>query len=862
MGVAPEAEPAPGTRIGRYEIERRLGAGGMGVVYAAHDLHLRRSVALKLVGPRVESAFGQSRLVREAQAMASLRHPNLVTVHDIGVSDERLFVVMELVDGGTAADWLAAKPRSWREIVAVYLQAAHGLAAAHAAGFLHRDFKPENVLVGADGVARVSDFGVAWLLGDVAAGDGATGPGVVGTAGYIAPEILRDQPVDHRADQFSFCVALHAALHGVRPFALPDGSREIDETLGPIRPLSTGGVPRWLQRIIGRGLAAFPHQRWLTIDALATAIERRTRRSRGRVVAIASLLIAAALATTIAVMTRTRSMPPPDPQWSPVVIGLHDDVAGSRIAVSRDGSTLATLSRTDAWVEPRTGTGPRRLVVYPTSGRFLECKLSHHGDKLVCAFDVDPAGIEIWVLDVATGYAERRVPSGAAPRPTSRSGGFDIGADDSIMFSDLAAAWRVGPTGAMARVVAVEPGSKLVGPVSSPDGRRVAMKVRTAEGVRIDVLDLRTGAIATVSHRFCAGLEWLTDESLVCGPLTFRRPTVIELQLRAGGEAIERVRYNGPEYNVLTGLAVSSAGIALATSPNDQHLGLLPIDPPGELQMLASGSITDLPAAGSTSSGALIFGANVRGRLRIMAARPDGSIETVHTGTAAEVPVAVLGESIVFGRFPGGESTVPFFEAPLGRRYPDGELFRIDHPGDRPRSLGPTRGFHAMQCSTNPVTCLLAERSGGDVIAIDWDPQTGARGRERARWSMSTFPGTPQLSPDATTLAQIERFHGISLLDLATGKRRRVAAGQWRELAYATWQPDGTLLALAYATETEAWLVRVRDPDIIEKVIAQPLFTNDDDFRVTPNGKFAAVLVTNVAQTYWWVAKAPDATEL
>ena len=110
----------------RYQIERRLGAGGMGVVYAAHDIHLGRDVAIKLVGARIDAASGQGRLEREAQAMAKLRHPNIATIHDLGVSGDRLFLVMELVDGGTLADWLHAERRSWRQIVDVLLLAARG----------------------------------------------------------------------------------------------------------------------------------------------------------------------------------------------------------------------------------------------------------------------------------------------------------------------------------------------------------------------------------------------------------------------------------------------------------------------------------------------------------------------------------------------------------------------------------------------------------------------------------------------------------------------------------------------------------------------------------------------------------------
>jgi protein kinase-like protein len=849
----PDQELAPATRIGRYEIERRLGAGGMGVVYAAYDLHLRRSVALKLVGPRIEQTSGQDLLVREAQAMAKLRHPNLATVHDIGVSGDRLFVVMELVDGGTLADWLAARPRPWREIVTIYLQAARGLAAAHAAGFVHRDFKPENVLVGLDSVARVSDFGVAQLVVEP---ESAATP--VGTAGYIAPEILRHEHVDHRADQFSLCVALYTSLHGVRPFEPRDAPDRIAETLGELRLGSRGRVPRWLQAIIVRGLATDPELRWPTMTALVTAIERhRARRTRARVLIAAGALAAAAIG--IAVATAGRSEPPAPPDWSPVVIAREP--SWTNMTVSRDGSTLATWSVEAAWVEPRAGTGARRRVTFP-AGKLRRCRLSHRGDQLACMLDVGSADYQIWAVDVATDRAVRRVPSSAAP-DVQPGLWFDLGPDGSIAFSarGLKVVWRADAQGALAKLLAAEPGHTLAAPVWSPDGTRIAVRERSPEGGRIEVADVATGTSTVVSRRFCKDLEWLTDRSLACAPTAFRRPVVIELVLAARGhDAIERVRYYGPEYQMLTGLAASSAGVILSTSPNDAHLALLALDGSKALHPLASRGITDLPATGWTASGALVFGANVRGRLQVMTRRPDGAIESLHAATAAEVPLAVLGDTILFGRFPGGETTIPFFEAPLGRRYPHGELFRRDPDGSQ-RALGPTHEFHALLCAAARGTCLLAERSGGDVIAIDWNPATGARGRERARWSMSSFPGTTALSPDGTTLVQVQRFQGegvLSRLDLGTGARRPVPLGSWRSIDSPSWRADGTLFALADASDGEPAIVEVHDGGDVTRVAGVPDAVDDEDFRVSGDGKTAAVLTVQYAQTHWWVALPPD----
>src|SRR5207253_2620547 len=151
--------------LGRYVVERELGSGGMGLVYAAYDPELGRKVALKLVRPRASGKMGPSegraRLLREAQAMAQLTHPNVIAIHDVGTFGEQVFIAMEYVEGCTLTDWLAAAKRTWPEIVSLFIQAGRGLAAAHAKNILHRDFKPDNVWVGEDGRARVLDFGLA-----------------------------------------------------------------------------------------------------------------------------------------------------------------------------------------------------------------------------------------------------------------------------------------------------------------------------------------------------------------------------------------------------------------------------------------------------------------------------------------------------------------------------------------------------------------------------------------------------------------------------------------------------------------------------------------------------------------------------
>ncbi len=248
-----------GAAVGRYVILDRIGAGGMGVVYAAYDPELDRRVALKLLRTDRFAAPGHLRLLREAKALARLTHPNVVAVHDAGTFGDQVFVAMELVEGETLRQWLEAGARSWREVLDRLLAAGRGLAAAHAAGLVHRDFKPENVLLGRDGRVRVVDFGLAKALADAAEEPAAPDSGgelaspltewgaVLGTPAYMAPEQIRGIAADARSDQFSFCVALYEALYGERPFG--KGPRETPSRgarlRGPPAPRSRDGCGRW-----------------------------------------------------------------------------------------------------------------------------------------------------------------------------------------------------------------------------------------------------------------------------------------------------------------------------------------------------------------------------------------------------------------------------------------------------------------------------------------------------------------------------------------------------------------------------------------------------------------------------------------
>ena len=300
--------PAQQRQIGRYAVSQCLGAGGMGEVFAAYDPSLDRPVAIKLLHAdlAMDTEQSRARLIREAQALAKLSHSNVVQIYEVGESDDRVFIAMEFIRGTTLRAWQQAEQPGWKEVLLRHLEAGQGLAAVHRAGLVHRDFKPDNVLVGEDGRVCVADFGLARhasgspsSMGSSAANatlrssDDTSGNEipptrltrtgrVLGTPAYMAPEQLHGEPVDALADQFAFCVALYEGLYGRRPFrgrtfaALVAAHRD-----GVMVPSHRSVVPRRLWRVLARGLAPDPEDRYPSMEALLHALDPvRARRRR------------------------------------------------------------------------------------------------------------------------------------------------------------------------------------------------------------------------------------------------------------------------------------------------------------------------------------------------------------------------------------------------------------------------------------------------------------------------------------------------------------------------------------------------------------------------------------------------------
>jgi eukaryotic-like serine/threonine-protein kinase len=363
-----QATLSRGATIGRYVILGLVGRGGMGEVYAAYDPELDRKVAVKLVrvkpGAGVTVTEGRQRTLREAQAIARLSHPNVVVVYDVGTFRDQVFIAMEFVEGNTVTYWVESQTRSWQEVLKVFMAAGRGLAAAHDKGLVHRDFKPDNVMVGKTGEVRVMDFGLARQVNDrgdsdsdegvpiksraaqaagalsgphvdpmstvvlnqpanTAAAETSSGPtmldarltrtgAMMGTPAYMAPEQFLGTGSDARTDQFAFCIALYEALYGERPFA---GNTMFALTSSVVQgnvreEPANSKVPFWVRKVLLRGLRPKASERWASMLELLDALGKNpTAQRRKWLTATAAAVLPIALAFGISKTIAGREPP-------------------------------------------------------------------------------------------------------------------------------------------------------------------------------------------------------------------------------------------------------------------------------------------------------------------------------------------------------------------------------------------------------------------------------------------------------------------------------------------------------------------------------------------------------------------------
>ncbi|MBX7083720.1 MAG: serine/threonine-protein kinase [Nannocystaceae bacterium] len=404
-----------GATFGRYVVLEPIGRGGMSAVYAAYDPELDRKVALKVlqtsIGHPEAHERERARLLREAQAMARLTHPNVVTVFDAGSIGDQVFIAMQFVDGTTLTQWLQ-RPRPWSEVVEFFVYAARGLAAAHDAGLVHRDFKPDNVLVDRDGRVRVTDFGLARPSGDTTAERLRATPltasgrldravtlagAIVGTPAYMSPEQHLAHPVDARSDQFSLCVALWEALVGERPFAgATVGELAFAVTRGQRRAFPRESkVPQRVRRALERGLARAPAERFASLhELIAQLVPPRRRRPLLMATAAIGLLGAGALASRL---TGSDAVAAPDPCagagtdvdaiWNPTVRASVDEALARSSSVEA-GARDRALAHIDTFAEDFRNAASRACIAY------------RDGRESDAAFDARTACLERRRLDL------------------------------------------------------------------------------------------------------------------------------------------------------------------------------------------------------------------------------------------------------------------------------------------------------------------------------------------------------------------------------------------------------------------------------------------------------------------------------
>ena len=366
-GRAPPAEPR--RKMGRYVLLELLGTGGMGEVYAAFDPTLDRKVALKLLFPGLEQG-SREQMLAEARALARLNHPNVVGVHEVGEEDGRAYLALEYADGETLERWLKLKPRGWREVLEVFLEAGRGLHAAHLAGLVHRDFKPTNVILRQDGRVQLLDFGIArsTTVKPPAMASGAVTT-VAGTPGFMSPEQLMGYRLDARSDQFSFCVALYEALYGALPFgaACDEGQLLRIQRQQYAAPTAKVDLPRALLPMLKRGMQDKPEQRFASMGELMRQLRFRLPADRRMLVLIGGLALVASVAVGLAMLKPRSAL-----SCAPKQVEISEQWRqGQRARAQQQlGADLdGVLTQMDAWLEGLSFAAQRMCANFAAGAR-------------------------------------------------------------------------------------------------------------------------------------------------------------------------------------------------------------------------------------------------------------------------------------------------------------------------------------------------------------------------------------------------------------------------------------------------------------------------------------------------------------
>jgi len=786
--AAPGAPIATGDRLGRYRLGARLGSGAMGVVWAARDTRLDRAVAVKVLNPafaRVPEAA--ARLLREARAMAQVSHRAVVAIHDAGEAAGQLYLAMELVDGTTLGrrmrDRAPAELADWRRWLGLLVEAGRGLAAAHAAGIVHRDFKPENVLVATDGRVCVGDFGVAELSAvtrrghDLAPSASAEGMPIadltvtgalVGTPAYMSPEQLRGVDADARSDQFSFCVALHEALYGRRPFALPTqlehAVRTLIETIeaGRVEPAPADTrVPRWVRDAVLRGLAPSPADRWPDMPSLLAALTP-PRRRWPRVVAIVAAAAVVAGVVAIAVPAARRSTAaavPVDAAAAPAVArALFKVPMRHMIAVSPDGARIAVGNAERVVVHATDGNGVWQFS--QLEGRTVGHVAFTEVDRLEMSLFAGGVGAVVtWELSSDRVVATRALP------PRGAWYGEVVGGD--LIIRPAGTGWEIGVhDGASVRVISESPG-RVEASAISPDRARVAYLEPMMYGGRAVVVDVTTGVVIRGEPIIeLAGLAWRDDGHLLFTTGTTVQPAIHEVEVGAAFGA-RRVLFT-QERGWFGQIAAAAGRLFFVDSANSFRAKM--VSRGGAVQDLDP----ELVGAGMgwlDDAGWLFWN------------RATGDLAPYPRG--ARVPAALDGEPGNATR--AGDIAIVAMRKPGGR-----EVVGVSLAEARRLWTLPVGTVSAVRCAgdvTEPCVAVV-QPDEGEAQVRRIDARTGALGDELAR--ARTIQDVA-LSADAAELLVCDGSAAIRAITLATGAERRVEVpfGNTRGVAY---DPTGGFL--------------------------------------------------------------------
>ena len=873
---------AAGTRLGQYRIDGVIARGGMCVVYRATDTKLGRPVAIKFLAAAVADADARRRFAQEAQTASALNHPHIVTVYDVGESDGREFIVSELVDGGTLEDWATGmRQRTWRQVVELVTGVADGLAAAHNAGVLHRDVKPSNILIDANGYAKLADFGLAKLVGSFAAS--ATAPReasrrtregvVVGTVAYMSPEQAAGQPVDARGDVFSFGIVLYELLAGRRPF---DGANDL-ETLKAIAhaapaPLPST-VPEILRIAVDKALEKDPADRYQTMRDLVADLRRVTRKpgSSESVDALPS-----DMQVVVGVVKRNAA--------ATVVLGVALALlVGAAIYLAflrQRPAALAASTRPAYEIAELTTTGNAVAPAISPDGKYVAYSRSS---------PISSGGIGngLWVRQISTASNVAVVPPQpdvyiTAPTITPDSGYVDYVALQ-IQRRTLPSLWRVpflggtprllvesvwsplgwSPDGrqmAFIRVDVPTQGSSLVvadangqnervlamarrgmffgslfvlgsltRPVWSPDGRSIAVyEIAAAGGTRVVAFDTDSGAMSALTQAttaFPQGLAWLAPGSLVLSVQDgFAQRAQLSRVALPGGSATPLTN----DLSSYVGIDLDASRRNLVTSKRETRLAVWVADADG-----ANGRELVPP----TPFGGVMFSVAWAGERVLYDATPNGQSAPFAIGLERGAEGTRVSDKGLSAVATADGRTIVFATGTDG-------LWKVV-AGGRPVQLVTGDAMRPAISADDKSAVFLSFRSG--VLAPWIVPLAGGEPREIAHQSVDI--GGVRLSPEGARMLFLSLGGGWVVCDLPDCANRREVPFPADVGAAYQWTPDGRAIAYIPRQQGEIRAVPLNGGETRRiMTLALPADRSPAAFAWSRDGRHLAVLESLVTE--------------